>query len=317
MCRCVACEPSAHIARTAAFAQEVESPVMKRMVLSAMMLSLWVAIGRAEEASPMDYRLVWSDEFEADGPPDPRKWTYEQGFVRNKELQWYQPDNAFCRDGKLIIEARRERKPNPNYEAGSRDWKRSREFIEYTSASVITRGLRTWTYGRFEIRAKIDISPGLWPAIWTLGSDRNHGRRWPECGEIDIMEYYQGEILANAFWAKQDGKLASDVSKTAIQKLTDQTPQAWAQQFHVWRMDWDEQAIRIYVDDRLLNTIELNKTINQTPEGGNPFHAPHYLLLNLALGGAGGDPSKTDFPRRYEIDYVRVYQKADPATPTP
>lgn len=257
-------------------------------------------------------KLVWSDEFDKEGPPDPLKWTYETGFVRNKELQWYQPDNAFCKDGKLIIEARRERKPNPNFEAGSGDWKRSREFIEYTSASVITRGLHSWQYGRFEIRAKIDISPGMWPAIWTLGSKygTEGGRDWPVCGEIDIMEYYKGLIKANAFWAaKEKWKTIGDRFQIPVAKLASQSPEAWAQEFHVWRMDWDEKTIRIYVDDRLLNTIDLSKTINQTPDGANPFQEPHYLLLNLALGGSGGDPSKTEFPRRYEIDYVRVYQK--------
>ncbi len=255
-------------------------------------------------------KLVWSDEFDKDGPPDPLKWTYEEGFVRNKELQWYQPDNAFCKDGKLIIEARREQKPNPNFEVGNGDWKRNRKFIEYTSSSVITRDLHSWQYGRFEIRAKIDISPGMWPAIWTLGSKSgNEGRDWPGCGEIDIMEYYKGLIKANAFWAaKEKWKTIGDRSQTPVAKLTSQSPEAWAREFHIWRMDWDEKTIRIYVDDRLLNTIDLSKTINQTPDGENPFHEPHYLLLNLALGGCGGDPSKTEFPRSYEIDYVRVYE---------
>ena len=86
----------------------------------------------------------------------------------------------------------------------------------------------------------------------------------------------------------------------------------WSQRFHVWRMDWDRGAIRLYVDDRLLNTIELNKTVNRDAGGANPFHEPHTLIVNLAIGGtSGGDPSDTAFPARYEIDYVRVYQKAE------
>jgi beta-glucanase (GH16 family) len=87
---------------------------------------------------------------------------------------------------------------------------------------------------------------------------------------------------------------------------------AWDTKFHIWRMDWDSEAIKIYVDDLLLNTIELSKTINPTDQGPkNPFQQPHYLLLNLAIGGnSGGDPSKTPFPTQYEIDYVRVFQKA-------
>jgi len=263
------------------------------------------------------YELVWSDEFDVDGRPNPEKWEYEKGFVRNRELQWYQPENAFVEDGKLIIEGRRERKANPDHEAGSTDWKKSRAFAEYTSACLITRDRRDWRFGRFEVRAKIDTSPGMWPAIWTVGSRRTDGRRWPACGEIDIMEYYQGKVLANAAWANQNRKPIWDASRTPVAALSQekgQTPEQWAQDFHVWRMDWDEKAIRLYIDGRLLNTIDLTKTVNQTPDGKNPFHEHHYLLLNLAIGGtAGGDPTEAQFPSRYEIDYVRVYQKADDA----
>ena len=257
-----------------------------------------------------EYQLVWSDGFDTDGPLDPTKWTYEHGFVRNKEAQWYQPENAVCKDGLLIIEARREKTPNANYEAGSDNWKTNRQFIEYTSACVLTKGKASWKFGRFEVRAKVDISAGLWPAIWTVGANRNNGRKWPACGEIDIMEYYQGHILANAAWANKNRRPKWDTARIPLKKLTDKTPEQWAGEFHVWRMDWDEKQIRIYLDDQLLNTIDLTKTTNGTPDGQNPFHEPHYLLLNLAIGGtAGGDPSKTEFPRRYEIDYVRVYQK--------
>ena len=99
-----------------------------------------------------EYKLVWADEFDKDGPPDPCNWTYERGFVRNQELQWYQPDNARCENGLLIIEGRRERKPNPRYNPESNDWKVNREFAEYTSACVTTRRLHSWMYGRFEMR---------------------------------------------------------------------------------------------------------------------------------------------------------------------
>ncbi len=283
---------------------------MKTLALCTGLFLLFSVMSHAVEIAPEGYRLVWSDEFDVDGPPDPEKWTYELGYIRNKEVQWYQPDNAVCKDGKLIIEARRERKPNPNYKPGSDAAKGGREFFEYTSASVITHNRQSWTFGRFEIRAKIDTAAGLWPAIWTLGISRNEGRGWPACGEIDIMEYYRGMILGNAFWAGKGGARAGDTAKVPIEKLTEQTPQEWAEQFHVWRMDWDEREIRVYVDDRLVNTIDLTKTVNQSPDGKNPFQEPHYLLLNLALGGtAGGDPSKTEFPRRFEVDYVRVYQK--------
>ncbi|HPC95511.1 MAG TPA: glycoside hydrolase family 16 protein [Sedimentisphaerales bacterium] len=258
----------------------------------------------AEE--PTQYRLVWADEFDKDGRPDPNHWTCEQGFVRNEELQWYQPDNARCENGLLIIEARRERLPNPNYDPDSGDWRRSRQFAEYTSACLKTSGRHNWTFGRFEMRGRIDTRAGLWPAFWTLGS----ARPWPGCGEIDIMEYYRGLLLANACWAgeRRWAAIWDDLKKP----ITDfGNPAEWSSKFHVWRMDWDKESIKLYIDDELLNTIELNKTVNRTPDRANPFHEPHYILLNLAVGGAnGGDPSPTEFPARFEIDYVRVYQRS-------
>ena len=283
-------------------------------IFAAVLVIGFVSVGFAmAESSPAQtypgYELIWQDEFDVDGPPNPENWIYEEGFVRNEELQWYQPENAQCVDGKLVIEAKRVDLPNPNYEAGSDDWRRNRPTIEYTSACVKTMGLQQWLYGRFEIRAKIDIGDGLWPAIWMLGS----ARQWPGCGEIDIMEYYRGKILANAAWAAP-GKWRGrwDSSATAVEELTDKTPAEWASEYHIWRMDWDEQAIKLYLDDRLLNTIELNKTINETEDHANPFHEPQYMLLNFAIGGNnGGDPSGTEFPRWFVIDYVRVYQKTD------
>ena len=140
------------------------------------------------------YKLVWADEFNVEGPPDPNVWSFEHGFKRNDELQWYQEDNATCRDGMLVIEARRERVRNTNYQEGHKDWRRNRPFAYYTSSCIHTRGKRSWKYGRFVMRAKIDVRPGLWPAFWTLGT----ARPWPGCGEIDVMEYYDGKLLANA-----------------------------------------------------------------------------------------------------------------------
>lgn len=250
------------------------------------------------------YALVWADEFNRNGVPDPTKWTYERGFVRNRELQWYQPENARSADGLLIIEARRERVANPGFQPGSADWKRNREFAEYTSASLITRGLGSWRYGRFEMRGRIDTRPGMWPAFWTLGVTGP----WPHNGEIDIMEYYRGVLLANAAWggAKPFEPIWDD-SRKPIASFSDP---AWASSFHVWRMDWDERAIVLSVDGLPLNDVDLTRTVNQDGTGRNPFKEPHYLLLNLAIGGTqGGDPSNTPFPARCEIDYVRVYQR--------
>jgi beta-glucanase (GH16 family) len=248
------------------------------------------------------YTLVWSDEFDRDGRPDPANWGYETGFVRNQELQWYQPDNARVEKGMLVIEGRRERVPNPNYQAGATDWKRNREFAEYTSSSLNTRGLHQWQYGRIEMRARIDTRPGLWPAFWTLGVSGG----WPRNGEVDIMEYYRGNLLANAAWG---GSQRSQAVWDDLRKPITEFGAGWSDQFHIWRMDWDEKRIRLSVDDLLLKEVDLTKTVNGDGSNLNPFQQPHYLLVNLAIGGQGGDPSSTPFPAKYEVDYIRVYQK--------
>jgi beta-glucanase (GH16 family) len=250
------------------------------------------------------YKLVWSDEFNKDGRPDPANWTFEHGFVRNHEAQWYQPENAWCAGGHLIIEARKESKHNPLYEEGSSDWRKKNIAIEYTSACLLTKGLHSFRYGRFEMCARIDVDPGLWPAFWTLGAKGE----WPSNGEIDIMEFYRGMLLANiatgtdkkyqAFWFSRRFPLDSLGGKD------------WASRFHTWRMDWDDHAIRLSVDDRQLQEVHLSDLVNRDGSGVNPFRQPQYIVLNLALGGDnGGDPAATTFPRRFEIDYIRVYQK--------
>ncbi|GAB3174326.1 glycoside hydrolase family 16 protein [Telluribacter humicola] len=271
---------------------------MKNITLNLFLLLLFSHSVRAQ------WTLVWADEFNTDGRPDPKNWKFEQGFVRNQELQWYQPENAYCRNGMLIIEGKREQKPNPNYKPNSTNWKESRPTIDYTAASLQTRGLHEWQYGRFEMRGRIDARPGLWPAFWTLGVQGE----WPSNGEIDIMEYYRGMLLANFAWGTDQRYKAKwdDLKKP----LTEFNDPEWSKKFHVWRMDWDEKSIKLYVDDQLLNEVDLEETYNGDQERKNPFRQPHYLLLNLAIGGMnGGDPSATQFPSRYEVDYVRVYQK--------
>lgn len=265
--------------------------------MSVAILAFALAVAQA----PAGYRLAWSDEFDRDGRPDPTNWTYEHGFVRNKELQWYRPENARVEKGLLVIEGKRERVENPQYDAQSDDWRKNRSHAEYTAASLKSMGLREFQYGRFEIRAKIDAHPGLWPAIWTLGAKRG----WPQCGEVDLLEYYDDSLLANTVYSTGQG--IWDTGKFPLKEFTAKDPD-WASKFHVWRMEWDERAIRLYVDERLLNETDITSTKN--PDGFNPFHQPHYILLNLAIGSNGGDPSKTEFPTRYEVDYVRVYQKA-------
>ncbi len=253
-------------------------------------------------------KLVWCDEFNLDGKPNPEYWKFEKGFVRNEELQWYQEDNAICANGVLVLEGRREQVPNPEYDAGSRNWKRNRKEAHYTSSSINTRGVKQWLYGRFEIRARIDTAMGSWPAIWTLGINNP----WPSNGEIDIMEFYRVKgkptILANVAWGTTRQYVAKwNTQMFPFSKFT-AADADWAMKFHTWRMDWTPESVKLYLDDELLNTTLLTATIN--PEGINPFTQPHYLLLNLAIGGNGGDPGSTKFPVKYEIDYVRVYQDA-------
>jgi beta-glucanase (GH16 family) len=123
------------------------------------------------------------------------------------------------------------------------------------------------------------------------------------------MEYYRGNLLANVAWgAAQPGRAVWADTRTPMATLG----ASWSSEFHVWRMDWDADHIRLFVDGRLLNDVDLTGAINQDGTGVNPFHQPHYLLVNLAIGGtSGGDPTSTDFPAKFEIDYVRVYQRTD------
>jgi beta-glucanase (GH16 family) len=250
---------------------------------------------------PPGYRLVWSDEFDTDGAPNSANWSYEQGFVRNEEAQWYQPDNARVEGGLLVIEGRRERVTNPNYQAGSSDWKRNRQYAEYTATSMHTRGKQEFQFGRFEMRGRIPTSAGLWPAFWTLGVSGE----WPSNGEVDVMEFYNGRVLFNVACGTSTRYTAKwDSVSRPIGDLGDPN---WSSKFHVWAMVWDDQKIDLFLDDTLMNTTNLADMLN--PNGESPFRQEHYLLVNLAIGGMnGGDPSSTAFPVRYEVDYVRVFQ---------
>lgn len=258
-------------------------------------------------------KLIWSEEFDRTGKPDSTIWNYEHGFVRNNEDQWYQPDNAYVRNGILTIEARNvkeEKLKNPNYNAALAQRWPNKEYIDYTSSCLITRNNFDFQYGTVEVKAKIPTSGGAWPAIWLLGNDAP----WPANGEIDIMEYYRikgvPHILANACWGSDDPYVAIwDDAKIPYAHFTDMDSE-WASKFHIWRMDWDENAIKIYLDDELLNEIPLAETVNgKAWENSNAMKNRKYLLVNLALGGInGGAIDDSAFPVTYEIDYIRVYQ---------
>lgn len=250
--------------------------------------------------------LSWSDEFNTSGKPDSTKWTYERGFVRNNELQWYQPDNASIKNGCLVIEGRREKVKNTRYEAGSQRWQQNREYAEYTSSSLKTQGLQQFHYGSIEVRARVDTNMSSWPAIWTLGVTQ----RWPLNGEVDVMEFYRVDnvptILANAAWGRSgNGGAIWNTKRLPLSHFLAKDPD-WPKKFHIWRMDWNADSINLYLDNELLNTAVLKNTLN--PDGFNPFQQPHYLLLNLAIGSNGGDPVNVKYPIKYEVDYVRYYK---------
>jgi len=238
----------------------------------------------ASTATPSgSWRLVWSDEF--NGPSiDTSNWGYEIGYKRNNEQQYYtsRSDNARIENGQLVIEARRE----------------SYNGYAYTSASLLSSGKRQFTYGRFEMRAQIPTATGSWPAWWTLGVSNP----WPKNGEIDIMEFYRGMILANVAYQNSGGSTVWDSATKQISTYGS----GWASSYHVWAMEWDTNAINLYVDGALLNTFNVNSA---TVGSYNPFRQPAYMILNLAIGGNnGGNPASTTFPLQYKIDYVRVYQ---------
>jgi beta-glucanase (GH16 family) len=273
------------------------------------LVALAALAGLLNTGHAADWQLVWADEFDRDGLPDPAKWSYEEGFVRNRELQFYtagRRENARVEGGHLIIEARRERWPNPRYRADAPEnrWQERRQFADYTSASLTTRGKAAWTYGRLEARAKLPTGRGTWPAFWTLGTNITQVG-WPACGEIDILEYVghdPGVVHANVHTrgfnhARGNGRGAST-----------RVPDA-ATAFHVYAVEWSPQRLEFFVDDRKYFTLENDGT---GPDSW-PFDAPQFLILNLAIGGSWGGQQGVDdaiFPQRFVVDYVRVYQRA-------
>lgn len=243
------------------------------------------------------WKLVWSDEFNGTGLPDPTKWSYEEGFVRNKELQYYtraRKENARVENGHLIIEARKEPwNPKPNVSAA------------YTVASLKTDGLFSLEFGRVEVRAKLPAGRGAWPAIWMLGTNI-HAIGWPRCGEIDIMEFVghdPGTVHATVHWFDPTkGKHASRGGKLPKQSPSDD--------FHVYAMEWSPEAIHFFYDGHCYFKYAV---ATAGASDANPFLKPHYLLMNLAIGGSWGGQKGVDeaiFPQRYIIDYVRVFQRA-------
>jgi len=256
-----------------------------------------------------DWKLVWSDEFDKPGAPDPAKWGYESGFIRNHEAQYYtvaRAENARVEDGMLVIEARKEHFKNPDFDPSAtgrgRD-RRTREFAEYTSASLTTRNKAAWREGRVEVRAKLPHGRGMWPAIWMLGTN-GPSAGWPACGEIDIMEevgYDPGVVQAHIHTGAYN-----HVKKTA---KGDQIHVPDAEQaFHVYAVEWDQERMDFFLDDKKYFSFANEKT----GSAAWPFDKDQYLILNLAIGGEWGGQKGIDesvFPQKFYVDYVRVYQR--------
>ena len=249
-----------------------------------------------QELSKTDWQLVWSDEFDYTGLPDPTKWSYDtDGNATgwgNNEAQHYtagNPQNAYVADGTLKIVAIREI-------AGI-------EGKNYSSARLVSKEKGDWRYGRFVIRAKLPTGIGTWPAIWMLPTDWTYGG-WPASGEIDIMEnvgYDPDTIVGSAHTQKYYHSIGTHKNGQI------KCPTAYSQ-FHTYVLEWDAQEYRIFLDDEPFFTFKNEGTGSETW----PFDQRFHLLLNLAIGGNWGGKmgiDDTKFPHTFEIDYVRVYQK--------
>ena len=216
-------------------------------------------------------------------------------------MQYYtdRRENARVENGSLVIEARKEKFPNPKYDA-TKKW--SRANAEYTSADLTTQKLASWKYGRVEVRAKLPSGKGTWPAIWMLGDNIKDG--WPKCGEIDIMEFVGFD---------PDG-IHTTIHSTAFNHMKNtqkgkRTPQAGvSDDFHVYAIEWTDKKIDFFLDEKNVFTFENNgKGVESWP-----FDHPFFLILNFAVGGDWGGAKGVDasiFPQKFLVDYVRVYEK--------
>ena len=226
--------------------------------------------------------LVFSDEFDIAGAPNSSKWGYDLGGGGwgNQELQYYtnRPDNAIVSGGTLKIIAKKE------LFSGS----------AYTSARLLTKGKFDFTYGKVEVRAKLPVGGGTWPAIWTLGSNINT-IPWPACGEMDIMEYKGNEVNKIYGTLHYTGRSGGNGNGNTVMISNAST------EFHKYSLEWSAATIKILVDDVVFHTVANNTTL--------PFNQNFFVILNFAIGGTFGgavDPAFTSGV--LEIDYVRVYQ---------
>ena len=228
--------------------------------------------------------LVFSDEFNTDGAPDPAKWGYDigtgSGGWGNNELQYYtaRPQNAIVQGGVLKIIATRE-----NYMGST-----------FTSARLLSKGKYSFKYGRIEIRAKFPTGVGTWPAAWMLG-DNIGTVNWPDCGEMDIVEHLGRDLNKIYGTLHYPGRSGGNANGATI-VIPDATTA-----FHTYALEWSPAAIKIYVDAQLFHTVANSAAL--------PFNQNFFILLNMAMGGNFGGPVDPAVnTATFEVDYVRVYQ---------
>ena len=264
---------------------------MHRKIFFSLLLVSAVFFSAHAQNNLPNWKLVWFDEFDYKGLPNPQKWNYDTGGHGwgNHELEYYtqnREENARVENGMLVIEARKE------------DWKGSK----YTSARLVTKGKGDWTYGRIEVRAKLPKGLGTWPAIWMLSSTTP--LQWPDDGEIDIMEHVgfdPGVIHASVHCKKYYHVIGTQ--KTDTLRVDD-----FSENFHVYALEWDAESISIFVDQKKYFVF----TNEHKGKESWPFDQPAHLLLNIAVGGDWGGAKGVDeniWPQKMLVDYVRVYNK--------
>jgi beta-glucanase (GH16 family) len=282
----------------------------QRAALCAMVL---LVVTHAAAQTPVTksespaWKLTWSDEFNgANGSAvDASKWVAESGGGGwgNDELEYYTTrlDNARQQDGNLVIKVLQEKY------TGADGVTRN-----YTSARLKTLGKFSQAYGRFEARIKIPRGQGIWPAFWMLGDDIDK-TGWPTCGEIDIMENI-GKEPALVHGTIHGPGYSGEHGIGAPYRLS--TNQIFADDFHVFAVEWGPNAIRFYVDDHLYTTT----TPADLPKGAKwVYDHPFFLLLNVAVGGGwpGSPDASSVFPQTMLVDYVRVYERVNSAPTGP